>query len=604
MKTKMIHIIRILLLSALTVSISCTDFLDKTPDEDMSIEEAFKDRKRAERWLNTCYFNLNEEYAFNEWWGRNPYVTGADEAEITWTYPFSQKLNDGSWSPNDKSQTDNNNKVYYLIYNFMYEGSRKLNLFLDNIGITPMDPTEKEHMIGEAVFLRAFYHFWVIRAFGPVCLADHTFSATEDYITLKRHTYEQCIQFVVDECDRAYALLPANWASDANMGRATRVAAKALKARALLYAASDLFNGNPDYSSLVDKDGVRLFPDRNDDKWQKAADAALDCINEAKADGHALYYAASKDPVDNYAGIFNDNWNCEVLFARNLNNNSKWYEQLMAPNGMGGWSGICPTQEQVDAYEMRNGKAPIVGYNADGSPKIDPESGYTETGLTTQAGAYWPAGTSNMYKDRDPRFYASILFNGVQWRGRDVQFYMGGLDGGSNPVDYTKTGYLMRKFASPSANIVQDKIELHTWIYFRLGGVYLDYAEALNEAQGPVDDVYFYVNEIRKRAGMPELPTGLSKEAMRSRIRNERRVELAFETHRFFDCHRWKIAEQTDNREIHGVDITKGNVPEFYNRRVVEKRVFEKKHYLFPIPQSEIEKVPTLVQNPFWEKEQ
>ena len=212
-----------------------------------------------------------------------------------------------------------------------------------------------------------------------------------------------------------------------------------------------------------------------------------------------------------------------------------------------------------------------------------------------------------MYVNREPRFYASINFNGSMWRGRRIEFFHDGQDGlGRSTVDYAITGYLMKKTSSPDANLIENRAYTTTWIYFRLAELYLNYAEALNEYSGPVEDVYRYVNAIRNRAGLPDLPKNLSKEEMREKIWHERRIELAFETHRYFDCHRWKIAEETDNKEIHGMNIHAGTSftdPAFYKRIPVEKRVFEKKHYLFPMLQSEIDKNPSLVQNPFWEEE-
>jgi hypothetical protein len=281
-------------------------------------------------------------------------------------------------------------------------------------------------------------------------------------------------------------------------------------------------------------------------------------------------------------------------------------EFISSPNGMGGWSGLCPTQEMVDAYEMSNGMAPITDYNADGTPIINPASGYTESGYASADGpnGYYVAGVSNMYANREPRFYASINFNGASWRGRQIQFYRTGLDGRKGGPDYTTTGYLMRKFLDPQVDIPQGRFTLKTWIYFRLGEEYLNYAEALNEAEGPGTEVYDRVNAIRTRVGLPSLPAGLSQDEMRARIQHERRIELAFETERYFDTHRWKIAPATQGRPIHGMNIAEGTSIQdnsFYKRTFVENRVFvSPKHYLWPIPQNEINRNPNLVQNPGW----
>jgi starch-binding outer membrane protein, SusD/RagB family len=295
----------------------------------------------------------------------------------------------------------------------------------------------------------------------------------------------------------------------------------------------------------------------------------------------------------------------EINFTQSANGVFDQFERTATPNGMGGWSGLAPTQEQVDAYEMANGQTPITGYNSDGSPIINPASGYVETGYTATAHplGYYPSNVRNMYVNREPRFYATVNYNEAVWRGRRVEFMILGRDGRKTGPDYTPTGYLLRKFSDPMVDVVQGRFTLKTWIFFRLGELYLNYAEALNEESGPVADVYKYVNAIRSRAGLPNLAAGLSKEQMREKIRHERRIELAFETHRYFDTHRWKLSEVVDNRNITGMNVESGRFNQdnsYYIRTVIEKRVFEKKHYLWPIPQVEINKVPTLVQNPGW----
>ena len=576
------------------------DFLEKTPDEDMTLEEVFSERRYAESFLTSAYFNLPEEYNFARDWGRNPYIGASDEMELTWTYPFAQQMNSGAWNAENAFQGN------YMLFS---EGLRKLNLFLENVDQVPMNEADKQVWVGEATFLRAFLHFWLARAYGPIPIIDKTFGTDADFSEeVKRAPIDQVVDFIVAESDKAAELLPMR-ATPTNYGRPTKAAALALKARALLYMASPLWNGNSDYSGFVNKEGEALFPDYDKQRWQEAAQAAKECIDQVEAGGYQLYYAADGDPMRSYQELFLVDWNDEVLFARTPQNDgsNEDLERHTSANGMGGWSGYAPTQEMVDAYQMEDGTQPIEGYNSDGSPIINPASGYQETGYTTQADpdGYYPAGIHNMYVDREPRFYASINFNGAFWRGRQLEFWPAGLDGNAKGgPDYTKTGYLMKKHSSPNVDIIQGRFEQQTWIYFRLGEQYLNYAEALNEFEGPVTDVYTYVNAIRTRAGLPDLPAGLSQDQMREAIRHERRIELAFETHRYFDTNRWKIAEETRGGDIHGMNINAGIALQddsFYERTFVEKRVFESpKHYLFPFPQSEIDKNVNIVQNPGW----
>jgi len=266
------------------------------------------------------------------------------------------------------------------------------------------------------------------------------------------------------------------------------------------------------------------------------------------------------------------------------------------------------TQDQVDAYHMANGEVPILGYNPDKTPIINPASGYSEDGNTEEETSLYVTGTRDMYVGREPRFYASINFTGAKYKmvTDGLKFWFGGPNGRQpGQSAFTRTGYLMKKLTHPDYDMATRSGPARTWIFFRLGEQYLNYAEALNEVSGPVADVYKYVDLIRERSGIPGLPAGLTKEQMRERIRHERRIELAFETHRYFDCIRWKIAEQVNEGPIYGLDIsTPGydmNSDDFYRRTLVETRVFEKKHNLWPIPFIETEKNVNLVQNPGWD---
>lgn len=588
-----------------SIMMSCTDsYLDKTPDEDMTLDEVFQERNYTEAYLSNVYSYLPLELtmAWHSWMGRdlnlNPFVGAADEMEMSWNTPYNQFMNSGAWSAADSGISA---PAFWWWY---YEAIRTANIFLENVHKTPMNEEDKNRWVGEAYFLRAFYHFMLFRVYGPIPLMSKSVDTDEDFSKYNRRPVEEVVQFILDDCDRAYPLLDIKVTSD-KYGRVTSAAVLALKSRLLLYAASPLFNGNSDYVNFKDAEGRNMFPVSYDkQKWRLAADAAKRCIDEVEAAGYKLYYAESGDPMESYAKLFLVRHNSEVLFARNSGEGYN-FEQLCTASGQGGWSGLNPTQNLIDAYEMQdNGLSPITGYEG-GKPVINPASGYVEKGFAADAHpkGYYPAGTHNMFVGRDPRFYASINFNGQQWRGRRLEFFSTGLDRGSGP-DFPSTGYLLRKFSNETVNIPQGKWELMTWIYFRLGEIYLNYAEALNEIDGPVSDVYTYVNAIRRRAGMPNLPAGLNQEEMRERIRHERRIELAFETHRYFDCHRWKIAGTTDNGPIYGLNRHAGTSledPTFYDRVVVENRVFETpKHYLWPIQQYELDRVPWLTQNPGW----
>ncbi len=346
----------------------------------------------------------------------------------------------------------------------------------------------------------------------------------------------------------------------------------ALKARLLLYAASPQYNPSGDVV-----------------KWQAAADAAKRIMDTGK---HAIYSSYPNIWLWNTAGAFNT----EVIFATSATAGVT-IEQNNAPVSYDAANGRTnPTQEMVDAYEMKTTGRPIA----------DAASGYSATAP---------------YTNRDPRFGFSVLFNTAsiqpvvaanQFKAKSVETFVGGKDGLGLNVNATKTGYYMRKYLSESASWAATTTTIRRpWIYFRYAEVLLNYAEALNEAQGPAASalVLAEVNKVRARSGvaMPALQTtnpagngyvANTKDEIRKRIRNERRVELAFEEHRFFDVRRWKEGETTFNGPVTGMRIVPVNATTFtYTRFTVENRSFTAKNYLYPIAQNELNRATKLGQN-------
>jgi hypothetical protein len=324
-----------------------------------------------------------------------------------------------------------------------------------------------------------------------------------------------------------------------------------LKSRLLLYAASPLYT-----------DGA------NDaGKWQAAADAAKAIIDLNKFE---LVKNLDADPAENYRKFFLSAPGVEDIFFREYTVTSRTMamERMNAPNGFGGWGGNCPMQNLVDDYEMSNG-VPIE----DGASGYDPQDPYT---------------------DRDPRFYGTILYNGASYRGRQIETFLpGGKDSpaGNEPWNTSPTGYYLRKFLNENISLEDwNSMGTSPWRYIRYAEILLNYAEAQNEAVGPDQSVHDAINEIRNRAGMPNLPAGLSKEQMRERIRNERRVELAYEEHRYFDVRRWMIAEDVENQMARGMSVTKNGDGSFTYavKEALTGKTFSAKHYWFPIPIEEI----------------
>jgi len=600
----------------------CSDFLDKQPDDMLSLNEVFAQQAETEQYLANVYsFIPPAEGDGNMGFGAT-YMQISDEADFGYPGIYANyEHNIGNWGPTTDS---------YNQWRPMYRGIRSASIFIDKVDeCQQMSPELRARRKAEARLLRAYFYFILARQYGPLVIVPDAFEIDANPAALQQAQtpYDDVVNYIVSELDLAMPDLPNRVENVGDMGRVDQLVAKAIKARLLLYAASPLFNGNPDYVQAKNVDGVNLFSQSYDPKkWERAAIAAKEVIDGMP---QGLYNPFPSDPVKSYMFVFLDRWNQETIWGRKPKNELwdwKWYSDV-APAATGGTSINGTTQQHVDAYFMDNGKLPISGYTADGSPLINEASGYTETGFADANGPIyldriprWKLGVSNMYVNREPRFYASISFNGAEWINHGVdgnetyyhEFWLGGKDVTLNPDNYAKAGYNIRKFAHPNT-VWHTNSSIRRWeslleIFFRLSEFYLNYAEALNEYDPNHPDIFAYVNLIRERAGIPlygssDLPKPVGQQSVREAIRAERRVELAFEDLRIWDTRRWKIAEQTDNGPFYGISVKGGNHlsdPNLYKRMVFETRIFQKKHYLWPIPQTEMERNRKLVQNPYW----
>jgi starch-binding outer membrane protein, SusD/RagB family len=349
---------------------------------------------------------------------------------------------------------------------------------------------------------------------------------------------------------------------DANYGRFSKDGALALKARVLLFAASKLYNGGNVGDSL---NGYATY-DAN--RWKLAADAAKEIMNE----GH--YHLQ-----DSFTDIFIIQRSPEVIFAK-ANTTGKQIETSNGPINFStapGTGNTSPTQELVDAYGMNNGL-----------PITDPNSGYDP---------------NNPYTNRDPRLTYTVLYNGAQWLGTQIQTFNGGINRPGGVTTQTQTGYYMRKFMGDFENTTSYEDHYHDWIYFRYAEILLNYAEAENEYSGPSDDVFTAVENIRQRAGLNPytLDHNISQDSLRTIIRNERHKEFAFEEQRYWDIRRWKIAGEAYNNDLHGISITKTTSGLLYNVVPVLNSAFdESKMYFYPIPNTEVVSNSKMRQNPGW----
>lgn len=558
--------------------IGCDDYLDPDKDGKLTDKDVWESQtKYAFGILNGAYNNLPSGY--NRISGAM-LAAASDEACHNDLTSDIKGFNNGTWGP------------YFLIENVWdsnYKGIYKVNDFFENIDRVPIPEKSidgsseqliltRERMKGEAFFLRAYFYVELIKRYGGVPLITKVMTPDEAR-QVTRASYDDCIKQIVADCDSAANRLPEKYISiqsgaivgyneDRNLGRATSVAAHALKSRALLYWASPLNNPNKDKS-----------------RYKAAADAAQKVIKSNLFSVLSFYDDESFTDLYVVSKYFAQ-YHKEIIFSTKYAANTD-IEKNNALITLGGKGLTSPTQNLADAFGMKNGK-PI-------SDEVG--SGYDK---------------DNPFQNRDPRFYMTFAHNNqtyaVNGKTTVVETFVGGKDSEGSYKTATRTGYYLNKLLSKQAvwdgstnNVTR------TWVLMRYPEVLLNYAEAMNEYQDtPSDSVYIVLDMIRKRAGLSPYAVMRDKDQtkMRKLIQNERQVELAFEEHRFFDVRRWRLLDDPIEKEkylnIDGVRIVKENDGFKYERYSVEKRTFAQKMYRYPIPQSEILKAPGLEQNEEW----
>lgn len=542
----------VLLVLALVLG-SC-EFLDYDEASYNRKEDVFSDFGRSKSFLTGIYSRLPTDFNSIDGAMRS---AATDEAEHVWDLSNVQRFNDGSWSA--INPLDN-------VWDDMYAGIRAANVFLEASEgqqfIEEQYNEDYQEMMEqfnnypyEARFLRAFFYFELIKRYRNVPLITEVLTP-EEARQVEQNSFDDVVDFIVSECDFVAAVLPADYgtfSSAQETGRATKGAAMALKSRVLLYAASPLHNPSNELS-----------------RWEDAASAAKAIIDSA-------WYELE----DSYSNVVNNHTSTELILGRR-EGETNGFERRNFPVGFeGGNTGTCPTQNLVNAYEMAGTGLPIDA----------PGSGFD---------------TIFPYSGRDPRLEQTVILNNSVWKGKVVQSYVGGANGLPR-ANATKTGYYLKKYVIESVSLEPTNTtqRQHTWVLFRYAEILLNYAEAMNEAYGPEDAAGMgmtaldAVNQVRVRAGMPEFPAGLTQAAFAAKLRNERRVELAFEDHRFWDVRRWMIGDATT--DIFAVRITRNPYGGFaYQQFLLEERVYEDRMNLYPIPQSEIYKNPALQQNTGW----
>ena len=559
---------------ALALGACSTDY-ETVPVEQFTQEFVFSETdsigEKAKEFLNNIYSSMQNGH--NRVGG--DYLDAATDDAISSSLTQNDVFNlaMGNYNSMNRIASDMEWGEYYRTF-------REVNTFVNNIDRVPLIMTynggQKMNKAwkAEARFLRAYHYFNLLKRYGGVPIVPETPFILGDNVELPRSTFSECVEYIVDELDEIKDSLRTrpvdNPQSDAHV--VTKGAALALKSRVLLYAASPLFNGG----NIDAQNELTGYTDYSQQRWARAADAAMEFIDELP------YYQLSP----NFGNVFIEEGNPEVIFFRQggrgrgveLTNAPIGYS---APNDADGRT--SPTQNLVDAFPMLDGK-----------PITDNTSIYTYS-------------FQDQYRNRDPRLKLTVLHNNSLWLNADVETFLGGKDNPNAAIQKTKTSYYMRKFMGFFENVDDYTDVRHDWVIFRYAEILLNYAEALNEASGPTDAVYDAIKQLRARAGidpgadsMYGLETGISADEMREIIQNERRIEMAFEEHRYWDLRRWKLASEVYNNPLNGLLITRSAGTLNYNLQEVLQPSFQENRYFYPIPYSEVVKNSNMIQNPGW----
>lgn len=653
---KLIPIISLILLLS-----SCNDYLsvNKYFDDSFKFDSIFANKVNLERYLWGTAALFPDEGAI---WGNGstPGVTATDEAfTLNGTDEYrGMAFILGEVNPDNLKGMGNWGQMYQII--------RKVNILISNIdkckNLTALD---KNEILGYAYFMRAYAYYNILMSYGPVVMiGDKIYETNEksEYYNTSRATYDESVDYICSEMEKAAKYMPSE-VTYSQFGRPTSGAAYALVARLRLQAASPSFNGGTIARTVFGNwtrksDGKHYISQVYDEqKWAVAAFAAKRVIDLKK---YSLYTtkkqidtpvlpsnvpaadfpngAGNIDPYHSYADMFNgealSNRNPEYIWARPDNGNVRYYTKASFPRDLGGWNGMAVPQKIIDAYYMRDGQT------IDNSSSIYP---YSETGstskLTSFSGYSLRSGTSNMYANREMRFYASIGFSGCFWpctstgeTGKynvTVTYYKGGNAGKysnlNNPIDYPATGYVSKKYIHPDdawmgqGGIVLDK----SFPIIRYAEILLSYVEALNNLTGSrtvmdesgktntftrdENEMAYYFNQIRYRVALPGLKSNqlADKSEMSKVIERERMIEFFHENRRYYDLRRWGNYIDVAKEPISGMNVEVAK-PDFYNRVIIQEakarnRIADPKLIFLPISRSEIRKVPLLDQNPGWD---
>lgn len=631
---KTIYKILFFLLFALSYG-SC-DYLDVVPDEMTTEQDTYADKNAGYNYLYSCYGYLPQANIAS---GSLDLLTG-DEVITAFEHETFARFPKGTYTASDPV-------ISY--WNTFFQGIRQCYMFLENIDKIPDTAEEqKRDYKAQAKFLIAYYHYQLARCYGPIILVKETPSTTtkiEDYSG--RIPYDECVEWICNLLDESANELPPIRTTKSQYGLATSIAAKAVKAKMLLYAASPLFNGNSKfYADFKDKNGQALMPLTYDpNKWLKARDAIKEAIDLAELNGHALYQKDNYKEGQSDANSFPEtgfvrrmrtslvDWESrhqEVLLAETRSEGSYGIQNKSLPFVKNGWAwnGVAPTWSMLNRFYTKNG----LPWDEDPAFKNKVKTTIVTVDSEHASEAKNGAQTIVFNLDREPRFYAWVAFQGgyyevlnnpqkkayndMEENGRLVcDFVLGGNCSLGTPNvqrtgNYSPSGYLNKKGIDPNTIVSSDGTELnkYPWPIIRLADLYLAYAEACFEIGTPQDiaNGKEYLNKVRTRAGIPTVEESwegiatLNQAKLRDIVRQERMIELYLENQNFWDMRRWLLAEQYFGVKATGMNIRATTIQDFAQLKTIEfERKFESPaHYLLPLPNSDVNKNPKLVNNP------
>ena len=619
------------LLIALLCFVSSCDYLgvsDQLAGGLQNTEQVFDNVSYTKRWYANVFAGIPDYSGINSvnvGAFKNPWTGMCDELVVG--YGNSSKYNNS-----DRNAAN----MGFHRYGDCYKYIRQANIFLQKAHPIMTTGTQGDQLLEDELtqmkanvrFMRAFYHYLLFEQYGPIILVkDKIYNATEDQ-DVPRNTVDEVIEYIDSELTAVASELTQEPIFEDKDYRAwpTKGVALAVRAKLWLYAASPLLNGGyREALSVTNPDGTRLFPDYDAGKWEKALAACKDFIDYAEAGRYELYKEYKDDNgavIDPDKSVYNlfQKYTHEIIWATANNDwggmNGDAFDRRIAPrcekNGLGS-TGV--TQELVDAFYMKD------GFPVSATAYLPQSTLYQEEGYGTYkdqndnfSKKYTNVTVSNRYLNREPRFYNTVFFNGRQWpvSCNQVLFYNGG-NSGVQEGQATLTGYMLFKRFNRSVSLTNPGVasQFRPSIIFRLADFYLMYAEAANEVNPNDARVLKYLNLVSERAGLPDIETlnpaiRGNQELQRAAIQRERQIELATEGQRYFDVRRWMIADKNgegrQNGYVHGMNVRgESNDKEDFNRIVEASQiVFNRKMYLYPMPDSEMRKTKNLVQNPGW----